>query len=85
MPGMATSQELDKLRKLTGTELDVYFLQLMLRHHEGGLEMAQYAADHSSKGYVRNLAEKIVQSQENEANLMKQFLADRGAQPLPTS
>jgi uncharacterized protein (DUF305 family) len=84
MPGMATSDELNKLRNLTGKELDVFFLQLMLRHHEGGLEMAQYAADHASKGYVRNLADKIVQSQENEANLMKSYLAERGAQPLPS-
>ena len=29
--------------QLTGKELDVLFLQLMLRHHEGGLEMAEYA------------------------------------------
>jgi uncharacterized protein (DUF305 family) len=84
MPGMATSEELDKLRKLTGKELDVFFLQLMLRHHEGGLEMAQYAADHAAKGYVRNLADKIVKSQENESNMMKSYLAERGAQPLPS-
>ena len=84
MPGMATSEELNKLRKLTGKELDVFFLQLMLRHHEGGLEMAQYAADHAAEGYVRNLADKIVQSQENEAGLMKSYLAERGAQPLPS-
>ncbi len=84
MPGMATSDELNKLRKLTGKELDVFFLQLMLRHHEGGLEMAEYAAEHAAKGYVRNLADKIVQSQENEANLMKSYLAERGAQPLPS-
>ncbi|MDQ3787223.1 MAG: DUF305 domain-containing protein [Actinomycetota bacterium] len=83
MPGMATSDELNKLRNLTGKELDVFFLQLMLRHHEGGLEMAQYAADHAARGYVRNLAEKIVASQENETKLMKSYLAERGAQPLP--
>ncbi|GAB1509756.1 DUF305 domain-containing protein [Actinophytocola sp. KF-1] len=83
MPGMATSDELNKLRKLSGKELDVFFLQLMLRHHEGGLEMAQYAADHAARGYVRNLAEKIVASQENETKLMKSYLAERGAQPLP--
>jgi uncharacterized protein (DUF305 family) len=83
MPGMASSDELNKLRKLTGKELDVFFLQLMLRHHEGGLEMAQYAADHAARGFVRNLAEKIVASQENETKLMKSYLAERGAQPLP--
>lgn len=84
MPGMATSDELNKLRTLTGKELDVFFLQLMLRHHEGGLEMAEYAAEHAAKGYVRNLADKIVQSQENESKMMKSYLAERGAQPLPS-
>jgi len=85
MPGMATTQELAQLRKLSGQELDVYFLQLMLRHHEGGLEMAQYAAEHASKGYVRNLADKIVKSQESESKQMKEMLAKRGAKPLPAS
>jgi uncharacterized protein (DUF305 family) len=83
MPGMATTEELNKLRKLSGQELDVFFLQLMLRHHQGGLEMAEYGAQHASKGYVRNLAQKIVDSQENEADLMRDFLAQRGAKPLP--
>jgi uncharacterized protein (DUF305 family) len=84
MPGMASTEELNKLRKLSGAELDVFFLQLMLRHHEGGLEMAQYAAEHAARGYVRNLAEKIVASQEAESNQMKRLLAQRGAQPLPS-
>jgi uncharacterized protein (DUF305 family) len=85
MPGMATTEELNKLRKLSGTELDVYFLQLMLRHHEGGVEMAEYAAEHASKGYVRNLADKIVKSQSAETSMMKELLGERGAQPLPAS
>jgi uncharacterized protein (DUF305 family) len=83
MPGMATTEEINKLRKLSGAELDTYFLQLMLRHHEGGLEMAQYAAKHAAKGYVRNLATKIVESQQNESAMMKTYLAQRGAKPLP--
>ncbi|HEX6359224.1 DUF305 domain-containing protein [Actinophytocola sp.] len=84
MPGMASTDELNKLRKLSGAELDVLFLQLMLRHHEGGLEMAQYAAEHAAKGYVRNLADKIVKSQEAETSMMKTLLSQRGAQPLPS-
>jgi len=45
MPGMATPAEITKLRSLSGRELDVCFLQLMLRHHQGGLPMALYAAE----------------------------------------
>lgn len=85
MPGMATTEEINKLRKSSGEELDVLFLQLMLRHHQGGLEMAQYAEQHAAKGYVRNLAAKIVQSQEAESKLMKDMLAAHGAKPLPVS
>ncbi len=83
MPGMATTEELNTLRKVSGQEMDVLFLQLMLRHHQGGLEMAQYAADHASEGYVRNLAQKMVTSQSNEIKLMTQYLAQRGSKPLP--
>jgi uncharacterized protein (DUF305 family) len=83
MPGMATTEEINKLRKLSGGELDVLFLQLMLRHHQGGLEMAQYAAEHAAEGYVRNLAQKVVSSQDNEVRLMTAYLDQRGAEPLP--
>jgi uncharacterized protein (DUF305 family) len=85
MPGMATTDELNKLRKSSGEDLDVMFLQLMLRHHQGGLEMAQYAEKHASKGYVRNMASKIVLSQEAESKQMRDMLAQHGAKPLPVS
>ncbi|GAB3441750.1 DUF305 domain-containing protein [Actinophytocola sediminis] len=83
MPGMATSEELDRLRAATGRQLDVLFLQLMLRHHQGGLQMAEYGAAHASAGYVRNLAKKVVSSQVSEVNQLTDMLAKRGAQPLP--
>lgn len=82
MPGMATNAELAKLRSLSGKDLDVYFLQLMLRHHEGGTAMAQYAHDHSSLGAVKTLTQSMLDSQGAEMVLMRQFLAARGAQPL---
>jgi uncharacterized protein (DUF305 family) len=82
MPGMATTGELDRLRSLTGRALDVYFLQLMIRHHHGGLEMAQDAAAHASEPYVRDLATKIVQGQQAEVVTMERMLRERGGQPL---
>ncbi|MDQ0376988.1 DUF305 domain-containing protein [Amycolatopsis thermophila] len=83
MPGMATNTELAKLRSLSGTELDVYFLQLMLRHHQGGTEMAQYAHDHTSVPAVKALTQSILTSQGAEMTLMRGMLTARGAQPLP--
>jgi len=83
MPGMATTAELDRLKSLTGRQLDVYFLQLMIRHHRGGLEMAQEGAEHASLGYVRDLASKTAGSQQAEVVTMEQLLRERGGQPLP--
>lgn len=82
MPGMATTAELDRLRTLSGRALDVYFLQLMIRHHQGGLEMAQYGATHAAEPYVRDLAGKIVVAQQAEVVTMEQLLRERGGTPL---
>ena len=83
MPGMATQAEVDKLQTMTGKAMDVYFLQLMLRHHQGGLPMAQYGAEHASESYVRNAAQKMVAGQSAEIVLMERLLRERGASPLP--
>ncbi|HSV68341.1 MAG TPA: DUF305 domain-containing protein [Mycobacteriales bacterium] len=83
MPGMATSAELATLKTLSGTALDVDFLRLMIRHHQGGLAMAQYAAEHAGEDYVRTTAQKIATAQQGEVVIMEQDLRERGGTPLP--
>jgi uncharacterized protein (DUF305 family) len=83
MPGMATEDELAQLRSLSGTPFDVLFLQLMIRHHQGGLEMAQYGEQHASEKAVRTLAGSIVAAQTAETDTMTEMLEARGGTPLP--
>ncbi|MFL6113184.1 MAG: DUF305 domain-containing protein [Catenulispora sp.] len=83
MPGMATEQELDHLRSLSGTAFDVEFLRLMIRHHQGGLKMAQYAEAHAQLAPVRLLARSMAETQTAEVGTMAQLLAERGGTPLP--
>jgi uncharacterized protein (DUF305 family) len=83
MPGMATEGELDNLRHLTGTEFDVEFLRLMIRHHQGGKDMAEYAAEHAEVAAVRTLARSMVETQTAETTTMAKMLTDRGGTPLP--
>jgi uncharacterized protein (DUF305 family) len=80
---MATQEELAFMRKLNGTALDVYFLQLMIRHHEGGLSMATYGETHVKLDPLRNLARTIVTGQTGEVSYMTSLLAERGAKPFP--
>ena len=83
MPGMATPAEVSKLQSLTGTALDIDFIQLMIRHHQGGLAMERYAVAHASKQYVRDLANSMLQAQSSEIVSMEQLLRQLGGTPLP--
>jgi uncharacterized protein (DUF305 family) len=83
MPGMATEEELATLRDLRGTAFDVEFLRLMIRHHQGGFEMADHAVDHSGVPAVRDLAQAIARAQSAETRTMAAMLTARGGTPLP--
>ncbi|MEU6793180.1 DUF305 domain-containing protein [Nonomuraea wenchangensis] len=84
MPGMASPEELARLKAADGTQAEVLFLQLMIRHHEGGVEMAEGLLKLSTRSEVVNMAQKIVQGQSSEIKLMTDLLRQRGAQPLPS-
>ncbi|MFC5996565.1 DUF305 domain-containing protein [Pseudonocardia hispaniensis] len=83
MPGMASTEDLRAMRAATGNELDVLFLQLMLRHHEGGVPMLQYAAERAQVPEVRNLAAQMLRAQTSESEYLTHLLTERGGQPLP--
>lgn len=83
MPGMANNAEIDRLRALSGRDLDVYFLQLLIRHHQGGAAMMRAAIDGAAVGEVRNLAARMLDAQTAEIEAMTRMLTDRGAAPLP--
>lgn len=82
MPGMATSGELTRLRQATGPAKDVLFLQLMLRHHNGGTTMLDQASQHAEQPAVRAFAAQLAASQRAEVLTLTGLLAERGAQPL---
>lgn len=66
MPGMASEEDLARLREARGPEFDLLFLQLMRAHHEGGIHMATYAAENASDPRVRELAARMARNQEIE-------------------
>jgi uncharacterized protein (DUF305 family) len=84
MPGMATPEELAKLKAAQGTQAEILFLQLMIRHHEGGVEMAEGVLELTTRPEVVSMAQKIVAGQSGEIKLMTELLGKRGAQPYPS-
>lgn len=86
MPGMATKAEVEKLGNLRGDASDAYFLQLMIRHHEGGVPMMDYAATYATNPVMKNMALKMAQGQVAEIASMTSLLRTTyGEQPLTTS
>lgn len=83
MPGMASEAELAAFRAQTGPAMDVAFLQLMLRHHEGGVMMLSDGAARTQVPAVRTLADSMLRAQSAESRTMTSMLAARGAAPLP--
>lgn len=66
MPGLATPEQLDELRTADPDTQNILFLELMIRHHRGGIDMAEYASRRAEDPRVRDLAEVIARVQRQE-------------------
>jgi uncharacterized protein (DUF305 family) len=82
MPGMATQEQVNELKTMPVDKMNVQFLDLMIVHHQAGVEMAQAILDRSDEPVVRDLAQSIIKTQANEIALMEEMLTRLGA-PLP--
>ena len=51
--------------------LDVMFVEMMIPHHEGAIEMAKEAADRAGRAEVKTLAQGIIMAQEAEIKMMQ--------------
>ncbi len=82
MPGMASTAELAKLRAAKGRTVDILFCQLMIRHHLGGVHMAEGLLTQGHDDQVRALANTIKTGQAYEINALRDLLTRLHAKPL---
>lgn len=82
MPGMATADEIARLRAASGRDQDVLFCQLMLRHHVGGLHMVDAVLARTDHSDVRWLAESMRSTQGKEVAMFETLLKEMGAKPI---
>ena len=76
--GMASDAELRALRDSTGTDADCQFLELMIRHHEGAIPMADALLDLGSDPRALDVAESIRDGQTAEIDAMRSMQARLG-------
>lgn len=80
MPGMATPEQLAKLRVAKGTDLDIEFLTLMRQHHLGGIHMAQEILALSKNANITWLAQTMVTGQQAELTVIDDMLKKLNAE-----
>ncbi|MDO8381808.1 MULTISPECIES: DUF305 domain-containing protein [unclassified Microbacterium] len=73
--GMMSETDMQALEDATGAEASRLFLEQMIVHHEGAIEMAQSEVDNGGNADVLALAEAIIASQTTEITTMEDILA----------
>lgn len=75
MAGMVSDEDMDRLRAASGTEFDRLFLELMIAHHEGAIDMTEDPLANGEDPELQELLRAIVEAQTAEIEQMKQMLA----------
>ena len=73
MGGMLTDEQMTALKNATGAAFDKLYLEGMIGHHQGALQMAKMI-ENSDNAEAKQLAANIISSQSAEIEKMKQML-----------
>ncbi|MGE0220893.1 DUF305 domain-containing protein, partial [Mycolicibacterium sp.] len=74
MPGMVDDATMARLESLQGAEFDTLWLQSMIAHHEGAVQMAEAEVERGENVDAIAIARTMVSAQEAEIGQMKQML-----------
>lgn len=72
MPGMMTDADLQKLEAAKGAEFDKMWLDMMIKHHQGAIDMAK--TELAKGAGAKALAQKIIDAQQAEITEMRGLL-----------
>ena len=73
MDGMLSEDEINELSAAKGSDFDRLFLEGMIKHHEGAIQMAEMVLD-SRNAEVARLASTIINSQRAEIESMQKLI-----------
>lgn len=63
-------------------DADTAFIQGMIPHHQGAVDMANIILEHGDDEEAKDLARTIIKAQEEEIAWMKNWLSKRGLEPI---
>lgn len=74
MPGMMSEEQMQALEGSTGAAFDEMFLEMMIEHHTGAIQMAQTQQSDGQYPEAIELAEQIEEGQTAEVETMQDLL-----------
>jgi len=76
MGGMLSEAEMTALENATGAEFDRLFLEGMIEHHEGAIDMAERHQENGENAEALALLASIIETQIAEIERMREMLAE---------
>lgn len=73
--GMMSAEQMQQLEDATGEQFDMLWLQMMIDHHEGAVQMAEQVKASDPSPAVEKLADQIIATQNEEIATMQALLA----------
>lgn len=74
MSGMMDEEEMNDLKDTSGAAWERKFLEMMIEHHEGAIEMAEVELEDGQNPHAHAMASKIIRDQRAEIIQMEQLL-----------
>ncbi len=74
MPGMMSEEQMQALEGASGAAFDEMFLEMMIEHHTGAIQMAQTEQSDGQYPEAIDLAEQIEEGQTAELETMQALL-----------
>ncbi|WP_448061801.1 DUF305 domain-containing protein [Cellulomonas hominis] len=74
MPGMMSAEEMSELEGMSGAEFDEMFLEMMIKHHQGAIRMAETELADVENPDAIALAQQVKAAQTAEIATMKGLL-----------
>lgn len=79
MPGLMSAKEMQQLRQASGATFDQLWLEMMITHHQGAIEMAQTELSDGSNTDAKQLAQNVIDAQQAEIESMQEILNGSGS------
>ncbi|WJY39650.1 DUF305 domain-containing protein [Streptomyces sp. P9-2B-2] len=74
MPGMMSAKAMAALKKKSGKDFDRAFMEMMVGHHQGAVNMAGTEKAKGAYGPAKTLADAVIKAQEAEIARMNRLL-----------